>query len=153
LIAEEKGFALKGGTAINLFVRNMSRLSLDIDLTYVPVESYEKSLAAIDAVTGRIAARIKARIAGATLAEDPKGARTHLLVRAEGVTSEIEVTPVMRGCVREPVLQSVIERVEEAFGFAEMPVLSFPDLYTGKSAAALDRQHPRLLRHPRALRA
>jgi hypothetical protein len=119
------------------------RLSVDIDLTYVPIESYEKSLAAIDAAMGRIAARIKARIKGATLAEGPKGARTHLLVRAEGVTSEIEVTPVIRGCVHEPVLQAVTERVEKTFGFAEIPVLSFADLYAGKFAAALDRQHPR----------
>jgi predicted nucleotidyltransferase component of viral defense system len=32
-IAEEDCFALKGGTAINLFIRNMPRLSVDIDLT------------------------------------------------------------------------------------------------------------------------
>ena len=33
--------------------------------------------------------------------------------------------------------------VESAFGFAEMPVVSFADLYAGKIVAALDRQHPR----------
>jgi predicted nucleotidyltransferase component of viral defense system len=140
LIAEENCFALKGGTAINLFVRDMPRLSIDIDLTYVPVHSYDASLAAIDAAMGRIGARVKARIPGATIA---KGARTHLLVRAEGVTNKIEVTPVMRGCVCEPELKSVTEAVEDAFGFAEMPVLSFADLYAGKFVAALDRQHPR----------
>ena len=36
-VAAEKDFALKGGTAINLFVRDMPRLSVDIDLTYLPV--------------------------------------------------------------------------------------------------------------------
>jgi predicted nucleotidyltransferase component of viral defense system len=143
LIAEEEGLALKGGTAINLFVRDMPRLSVDIDLTYVPVQSYDASLAAIDAAMGRIGAHIKARIPGATIAEGAKGARTQLLVRAEGVTNEIEVTPVMRGCVHEPELKSVTEAVEDAFGFAEMPVLSFADLYAGKFVAALDRQHPR----------
>lgn len=35
-VAPEKDFALKGGTAINLFVRDMPRLSVDIDLTYLP---------------------------------------------------------------------------------------------------------------------
>jgi Nucleotidyl transferase AbiEii toxin, Type IV TA system len=55
----------------------------------------------------------------------------------------IEVTPVIRGCVYEPVIRSVSATVEEAFGFAEMPVVSFPDLYAGKIVAALDRQHPR----------
>jgi predicted nucleotidyltransferase component of viral defense system len=143
LVAEEKCFALKGGTAINLFVRDMPRLSVDIDLTYVPVQSYDASLAAIDAAMGRIAARIKEGIPGSTIAEGQRGARTHLLVRAEGVTSEIEVTPVMRGCVHDPELKAVTEAVEDAFGFAEMPVLSFADLYAGKFVAALDRQHPR----------
>ena len=38
LVAEEPAFALKGGTAINLFVRDLPRLSVDIDLTYLPVE-------------------------------------------------------------------------------------------------------------------
>jgi predicted nucleotidyltransferase component of viral defense system len=59
------------------------------------------------------------------------------------VQCEIEVTPVLRGCVFDPVLKSVAEAVEETFGFAEMQVLSFPDLYAGKIVAALDRQHPR----------
>lgn len=35
-VAKENCFALHGGTAINLFVRSMPRLSVDIDLTYVP---------------------------------------------------------------------------------------------------------------------
>jgi predicted nucleotidyltransferase component of viral defense system len=143
LIAEETCFALKGGTAINLFIRDMPRLSVDIDLTYLPLQSYEASLAAIDAAMGRIAARIKNSIPGSTIAEGRKGARTHLLTRAEGVSNEIEVTPVLRGCIHDPELKSVTEAVEESFGFAEMRVLSFADLYAGKIVAALDRQHPR----------
>jgi hypothetical protein len=143
LIAEEKCFALKGGTAINLFIRDMPRLSVDIDLTYLPLQSYDASLAAIDAAMGRIAIRVKAGIPGATIAEGKKGARTHLLVRAEGVATEIEVTPVLRGCVHASELRSVSEAVEDAFGFAEIQVLSFADLYAGKFVAALDRQHPR----------
>jgi predicted nucleotidyltransferase component of viral defense system len=143
LIAEETCFALKGGTAINLFIRDMPRLSVDIDLTYLPLQSYEASLVAIDAAMGRIAGRIKNSIPGSTIAEGQKGARTHLLTRAEGVSSEIEVTPVLRGCIHDPELKSVTEAVEESFGFAEIQVLSFADLYAGKIVAALDRQHPR----------
>jgi hypothetical protein len=45
LVAAETCFALKGGTAINLFVRDMPRLSVDIDLTYPPVEDRATSLA------------------------------------------------------------------------------------------------------------
>jgi hypothetical protein len=48
-VAEETCFAVKGGTAINLFVRDMPRLSVDIDLTYLPVNDRTASLADIDA--------------------------------------------------------------------------------------------------------
>ena len=54
-VAEEESFALKGGTAINLFVRDMPRLSVDIDLTYVPIAPRNESLTEIDAAMKRIA--------------------------------------------------------------------------------------------------
>lgn len=60
-IAEEACFALKGGTAINLFVRDMPRLSVDIDLTYLPVQPRAKSLAAIDAAMKRESPTASAR--------------------------------------------------------------------------------------------
>ncbi len=53
LVAEEAVFALKGGTAINLLVRDLPRLSVDIDLTYLPVEDRATSLANIDAAMRR----------------------------------------------------------------------------------------------------
>ena len=144
LIAEEESFALKGGTAINLFIRNMPRLSVDIDLTYVPVRPRPESLSAIDAALARIIDRIKKSIRGAQTTEARiEGACTRLLVRADGVQTKIEVTPVLRGCVYQPETRSVTQAVEDAFGFAEMPIVSFADLYAGKLVAALDRQHPR----------
>jgi predicted nucleotidyltransferase component of viral defense system len=57
-VAEETCFALKGGTAINLFVRDMPRLSVDIDLTYLPISDRNHSLADIDAALKRIGGRI-----------------------------------------------------------------------------------------------
>ena len=63
----EDCFALKGGTAINLFVRDMPRLSVDIDLTWLPISGRAESLAAIDAALRRIAKRIEERLRGATL--------------------------------------------------------------------------------------
>jgi predicted nucleotidyltransferase component of viral defense system len=59
LVATETCFALKGGTAINLFVRDMPRLSVDIDLTYVPVTGRKSSLKGIDAAMRRIAVKIE----------------------------------------------------------------------------------------------
>jgi hypothetical protein len=73
----------------------------------------------------------------------PEKAVTKLLVRYEDAQVKIEVTPVLRGCVYEPELRSVSPSVEAAFGFAEIRVVSFADLYAGKIVAALDRQHPR----------
>lgn len=145
-VAEEQAFALKGGTAINLFVRDMPRLSVDIDLTYLPVEDRAASLAAIDTAMLRIKARIETRIPGAkvtALRLVDKDIITKLLIRAAGVQIKIEVTPVLRGTVYDPVVANVVPIVEDAFGFAEMQVVSFADLYAGKLVAALDRQHPR----------
>lgn len=144
LVAAEDCFALKGGTAINLFIRNMPRLSVDIDLTYLPVQPRDKSLKTIDAAMTRISDRIIKTIPGARVTPSrAESAILKLLLRAEGAQIKIEVTPVLRGCVYEPELRAVSAAVEETFGFAEMQVVSLADLYAGKIVAALDRQHPR----------
>jgi predicted nucleotidyltransferase component of viral defense system len=145
-IAPENEFALKGGTAINLFVRDLPRLSVDIDLTYVPVADRATSLKAIDAGMKRIADAITKSIPGAQISgSQPRGENcmTRLILRADDAQIKIEVTPVLRGCVYEPAVKRVSPKVEEQFGFAEMPLVHFADLYAGKTMAALDRQHPR----------
>jgi predicted nucleotidyltransferase component of viral defense system len=144
LVTEETCFALKGGTAINLFVRDLPRLSVDIDLTYLPVAPRPQSLADINAAMKRIAASIKATLPDAHITEAvTENTVVKLTVRSQGAQIKIEVTPVLRGCVFEPKLMSVKPAVEEAFGFAEARIVSFADLYAGKIVAALDRQHPR----------
>lgn len=144
LVAEEEIFALKGGTAINLFVRNMPRLSVDIDLAYLPVQGREESLKAIDAGLKRIADRVTKAFPDTRVhASQYDGATTKLVVRSGRVQTIIEVTPVLRGCVYEPSTRTVSAAVQKAFGFAEINVVSFADLYGGKIVAALDRQHPR----------
>src|ERR1700678_1457299 len=86
LIAEETCFALKGGTAINLFIRDMPRLSVDIDLTYVPVAPRAESLAAIDAAMKRIVARVQKAMPDAKITSSrSEGAVTQLIVRQAGV--------------------------------------------------------------------
>ena len=144
-VAVEECFAMKGGTAINLFVRDLPRLSVDIDLTYLPVQDRATSLAAIDSAMARIAERVTKAVGGTRVA--PSRSRenviTKLVVRGDGAQIKIEVTPVLRGCVFEPEMRPVSTGVEDQFGFAEMRIVSFPDLYAGKIVAALDRQHPR----------
>jgi predicted nucleotidyltransferase component of viral defense system len=156
LVAEETCFALKGGTAINLFVRDMPRLSVDIDLTYLPIADRASSLSKIDAAMRRLAERITAGIRGARVTPGKLRGENVVnkhFVEADGVEIKIEVTPVLRGCVYEPETRSVSPRVEEQFGFAEIQVVSFADLYGGKLVAALDRQHPRDLFDVRGLLA
>lgn len=145
-VAAERDFALKGGTAINLFVRDMPRLSVDIDLTYLPVAGRTESLAAIDAGMKRMAVAIGKGIPGVKANEvvnRAEGIVTKLTLQRADAQIKIEVTPVLRGCVFDPEMRSVRPNVEETFGFAETQVVSFSDLYAGKIVAALDRQHPR----------
>lgn len=156
VIAKEPTFALKGGTAINLFFREMPRLSVDIDLTYLPIRPRAESLKDIDAAMKRMAGEITRIIKGAEVAPSvlqAEGIITKLIVRAGGVQIKIEVTPVLCGCVYEPQLRTVSKAVEEAIGFAETLVVSFADVYGGKIVAALDRQHPRDLFDVRELLA
>lgn len=156
VVAQETCFALKGGTAINLFVRNMPRLSVDIDLTYLPVRPRADSLADIDAAMKRIARQVEKAIRGSQVtqaAPQPEGTVTKLFVQTDGARIKIEVTPVLRGCVHDPQKRSVSQMVEDIFGFAEALIVSFPDLYGGKIVAALDRQHPRDLFDVRELLA
>ncbi|AQZ50865.1 nucleotidyl transferase AbiEii/AbiGii toxin family protein [Martelella mediterranea] len=154
IVAREACFALKGGTAINLFVRNLPRLSVDIDLMYLPVNDRPEALADIDAAMKRIRAAALAELPGARVTENVHDdAILRLLVMAEGTQVKIEVSPVLRGVVHEPSTIPVTEAVEEAFGFAETSVVSFEDLFAGKLVAALDRQHPRDLFDVRGLLA
>lgn len=146
LVAQETTFALKGGTAINLFVRDMPRLSVDIDLTYLPIADRATSFADIDGAMQRMAERIRAGIRGARVTPvrlNAENVITKLFVEADRARIKIEVTPVLRGCVYDAGTRSVSPVVAEQFGFAEIQVVSFADLYAGKLVAALDRQHPR----------
>jgi predicted nucleotidyltransferase component of viral defense system len=146
LVAAEDCFALKGGTAINLFIRDMPRLSVDIDLAYLPVAGRAGSLAAIEAALVRIKAAIEAGIPGSivtTATTAPENRIVKLMVSIPGAQIKIEANPVMRGSVYPAVELSVSDSVEDEFGFAAIQVLSFADLYGGKLVAAMDRQHPR----------
>lgn len=146
-VADEDCFALKGGTAINLFIRDMPRLSVDIDLTYLPIADRPTSLSEIDSALKRIGENIRQSDDSIQITESAPHTRneiTKLIVRTRDRTQiKIEVTPVLRGCVYYPQIMTVSSTVEDEFGFAETKVLSFEDIYAGKIMAALDRQHPR----------
>ena len=145
LVAEETCFALKGGTAINLFVRDLPRLSVDIDLVYLPMQDRKEALQKIATALSRIKQRIILAFPEAKVVEAYKNKpdAMRLVVSHQGVKVKIELSPVLRGTVFKPKLQNVCEKVENEFGYAEIPVVALEDLYAGKICAALDRQHPR----------
>ena len=133
-------FALKGGTALNLFIHDLPRLSVDIDLTYIPINDRKTALKEIKDSLSRIASDIKHNIKGAKASHTTEH---KIVVRHHDVQIKIELSPVLRGCVHPCQAMEVSDRTEEEFGYAEMQLLSFEDLYAGKICAALDRQHPR----------
>ena len=144
-IAVENIFALKGGTAINLFYRDMPRLSVDIDLTYLPVGDREASLKDIDETLSRIMNRITERNPAFQARRVAGGGNndTRIIVSNGRAHIKIETSPVIRGAVYPPTTMVASDAVTEQFGFAEMNVVAFEDLYGGKLHATLDRHHPR----------
>ncbi|MCG8018616.1 MAG: nucleotidyl transferase AbiEii/AbiGii toxin family protein [Candidatus Thiodiazotropha sp. 'RUGA'] len=145
LVAQEHRFALKGGTAINLFVRDLPRLSVDIDLTYLPLDNRESALSVIEDGVNRIAANVE-RVLVDTSVNAISGEGNYiqrLQITAGGVAIKIEVSPVLRGSVLDAVEIPVMDSVADQFGYVETQVLSLEELYAGKLVAALDRQHPR----------
>lgn len=148
IVEKETCFALKGGTAINLFVRDFPRLSVDIDLAYLPLEPREIALANVRNALAGIAANINKMPDLNAILQDNKPDEMRIIVGDHsslnrGTQIKIEVSPVARGTLLPPIELDVVAAVENEFGFASMKVVSLPDLYGGKLCAALDRQHPR----------
>ena len=146
-VAAEDCFALKGGTAINLFWRDLRRLSVDIDLTYIPVEPREPSLESIGEALDRIADRLERTIAGVQVQKaiaNDSGRVMRLFVQDAAARIVIEPNHVIRGTVFPTEQRDLAPAAEEAFEMAvSVPTLAPADLYGGKICAALDRQHPR----------
>lgn len=142
IVAREEVFALHGGTAINLFVRNMPRLSVDIDLTYVPLNEGNREIALrgiFDALE-----RIKSNLESQTLNVIHQVDKYKLQVSSKNAQIKIEVNSTGRGTLSAPQRMLLCERTQVEFdAFVAMNVVPFGQLYGGKICAALDRQHPR----------
>lgn len=141
-VAKEARFAMHGGTAINLFVRDMPRLSVDIDLTYVEIAERKETLEGINAALIRIKERIEALRPSIRVQHKDKVCKLQL--DEHGVLVKIEVNMVGRGLLGEPKRALLCEAAQEQFdAFCTMPLVPLAQLYGGKLCAALDRQHPR----------
>ena len=142
-IQEHSCFALKGGTAINLFHRDMPRLSVDIDLTYLPIESRDVFLKNLTQAMQDLSDKMRAN----GLQVETKCSDRHiikLLVSDHRATIKVEPNTVLRGSIFDPEIKELAEAAQAAFlQTQKVKTVSIADLYGGKICAALDRQHPR----------
>jgi len=141
-VAKEECFAMHGGTAINLFVRDMPRLSVDIDLTYIPIQERAESLIGINDALIRIKGRIEGLKPNIRIVHKDKVCK--LQISERGAQIKIEVNTVGRGLLGEPTKALLCDTAQEHFdAFCAMTIVPMSQLYGGKICAALDRQHPR----------
>ena len=137
-----KDFAIHGGTAINLFHKNLPRLSVDTDITYIPVKGREESLKLINAHLVELKQMIEKTIPGIRIIHKPDTWK--LLCVKDGVTVKIEVNGTKRGIIGVVEEKSLCEKAQAEFNMGCIAcTVSFSELYGGKISAALSRQHPR----------
>lgn len=145
-VAEENIFALKGGTAINMFLWDMPRLSVDIDLTYVNFDDRQTAMQNIAAALIRIKTRLEKNITGIKVRTVSDSGNNDVKLESffRNAAVKIEVNTSMRGTIYPtfitPLSQAACERFDV---FSEMRLMSVGEIMGGKICAALDRQHPR----------
>lgn len=141
-IAKETCFAMHGGTAINLFIRDMPRLSVDVDLTYIHVEDRVDSLKNINDALQRIKVNIQKTIPRAHVSHRPEIGK--LMISEQGVDVKLEANLVARGIINTSESMQLCKKAQREFdAFCVIPIVPRGQLYGGKICAALDRQHPR----------
>jgi predicted nucleotidyltransferase component of viral defense system len=141
-VAKETCFALHGGTAINLFIRDLPRLSVDIDLTYVPIEDRVTSLQGIGAALERVKANIETVLPHVRVIHQREICK--LQVSLQGVQIKVEVNQIGRGTLDSPKKWKLCKTVQNSFdAFCAIQLVPLGQIYGGKICAALDRQHPR----------
>lgn len=144
-VAEQSCFALKGGSAINFFHREMPRLSVDIDLTYCPLKERDISLSEIDEALKAICVRVERSLENvAVTPRIVQGRVIRLVVASTDTQIKIEPNLILRGSLQGPIEMELCDTARERFNmFVSIPCLSAASVYGGKLCAALDRQHPR----------
>ena len=145
LVFVDDQFGLKGGTAINLFLRDMPRLSVDLDLVFTDhAVGRKEAIARINAAVRDAADRLRARRFEVYVPEAGGDGETKLMVRSGAAEVKVEINTVMRGTVHRVRRTNLTPLARDTLlADIEIPVLASEDVYGGKIVAALDRQHPR----------
>ena len=138
-------FALKGGTALNLFVREMPRLSVDIDVVYTDHHpSREDAIKEISDALKETKNRLDGIGIHSELLRTKAGDEVKVLVQRGNIQVKLEVNFVFRGTVLPTQKRNLVHTAGEQFTTnLSLPLLAESELYGSKLVAALDRQHPR----------
>ena len=138
-------FALKGGTALNLFVFDVPRLSIDIDLNYVGQTDREAMLAerpkverALEAVCGRAGIAIN-RVPGAHAGG--KWRLRYESVDGQGANLALDVNYMLRAPLWNPT--RAVAKAVGTLPTPAFPILDIHELAAGKFAALLSRRASR----------
>lgn len=145
LIFRGGDFAMKGGTAINLFHRDMPRLSVDIDVVYIHGDRVrEEALGAISQALDQAATELERRGLAVRRQASTGTGDIKLFVRRGLSEVKVEVNPVGRGTLL-PVRSAELcaSAADEFKRTLRLPILAPAELYGSKLVAAMDRQHPR----------
>jgi len=145
IVFEGGVFALKGGTAINMFLRELPRLSVDLDVVFPDHRPPRAdALKTINEELRKIRGRLAERGLQVQTVSVAEMGETKLLVRRGDLLVKIEVNTVMRGTVHPTQMMPLSAAASDALmADLELPLLSPEDIYGGKLVAAMDRQHPR----------
>ena len=139
-MAEIENFAIHGGTAINFYILDLPRYSVDIDVTYTPVKPREVSFAEIHKNLSILKAKIKSVIPNVIITEK----LNKIFCTQKGIMVKIEVSGTKRGLVEPCEMRPLCEKAQKEFETSnKAKIVSLSQLYGGKMTAALDRQHPR----------
>lgn len=137
-----KEFAVHGGTAINLFHKDLPRYSIDIDVTYIPIKDRKSSLDEINQKLLEVKKDIEKAIPGIVVKHKPDVWK--LLCTLGEATVKIEVNGTKRGIIGSTVDLLLCDAARKEFNMGcKARTVSFSQLYGGKINAALSRQHPR----------
>lgn len=147
-VSKFQDFALKGGTAINMFIRHQyPRLSVDIDLTYVPVQGRDESILTIEKALIEIGENLKRDFRCKIEHCRSQATKTVTKIKVNDNVARITIEPnlILRGTIYPIIHKDLSKKVGDLYGAAvpNMPLVAIEELYAGKICAALDRQHPR----------
>lgn len=143
---KDERVALKGGTAINLFHRDFPRLSVDIDLCYLPLEDRETTFKNIHQILVDLKKSLESNFSLKVTANGPFDGKKEIKLVAVKENVEVKIEPnfTLRGSLF-PVVDIDLspKAVSDFQKIVTARCLNLADTYGGKICAALDRQHPR----------